>query len=125
MIRANVKSARPPAVIVALQKRERHKIISVAKLESANADVGGGQGHEEKQKPNPMFAVGEDASHEEVNQEAPEDRINVGPRDIIRRGKRGAGEDVPKKNNGGQKAELIRPRFRPCDRKQSNNRHRS
>src|SRR5262249_1869950 len=116
MIRTDIKSARSSAVIKPLQKGNEHEIAPVAKLDRADSNVNGCYCKQEKKKPHPRRRVGENASRKKIHQQASQNRINVGARQIVDRRENSSEENVTEECRRADQTDLMGLRLGSPDR---------
>src|SRR4029453_10144168 len=108
MVWANIKTARPLTVIDALQERDKHEVVFVTKLNCPDTDMYDPNGEEKAQQQHSLLRFRKDAGNKKINEQAAQNRVNIGPGQVGNRREKRARKDVTEKKHGTHQANLIR-----------------
>src|SRR5207237_7145784 len=108
-----IKPARSPPVIEALQKRDEHEVVAVAKLNRANHDLNERDQNERQEQINPPFCRGKNEGDEKINHQSAQDREKIRSCDRGHGRKPVADQNVTEENRRGAKTNAVRWRLWP------------
>src|SRR5207302_4537364 len=106
MIRADVKSAGPSAVIDSLQEFNQHEIVAVAKLNRTDEHMNEGKREKRNNNPSPRFCRRANQRDEPINDQSADDRVNIRTRGIDDLRKKCANQYVSKKDRASDDADV-------------------